>query len=1012
MSPKLRNITAPFKKAVRRIQRPILSVIIPVYNGESTIEAAVRSALNQRIDRMEVLVVDDESTDTTPKIVERLASRDRRVRLLNSGHTGGPGRARNLGVAAARGRYLTFIDADDRALPGAYARMLTTIMNSHSQFISGGYRRVDSAGSHRPEISRRVHAKTVLGVKLEQFPAILEEPLIWNKIYLSKFWKNFVGPIPEDRNYEDQEPATRAALRASSFDIVDYDVYAWSLPEGRRTRSQSKRTEGDLDSRRKVVGALLELAEEMPANAKDLMRATILGRDLIMYLKEVPYTSDRYWEILHSLLGKVWRESSPNVIRSIPFVDRLLSFVGASGTREEVEDLISGLDQYGRSVRWTKQNTEWRAELPWWDPVALGANRARNLSEAHISDLGPNDWRVVSRVWSMRWEASGELYVSGYGYVPGVDPCEYTSRTLELVDSSGNTLASSPILPKFSDWIDVEAGDAWTSYNQTGFETRVSVPAVPFTDLHFEIRITIDGADVHAPLLYPTSAPKPLVSHQGTHDLVARSNAQGLLVATKTEISDETSPNQTVAALTPVLREVAVHGNSVTLSGSFPPELGGTNGPLTFALMNSTQTIVLPTQLGQNRWTATLDLADPTVPSVGLFLRWRQKTATDSNTSWHSVRPGSDLISIPATRIIGDARSIMITKLFGSQVGITLGPPLSNEDRSRYGRQRLAAIPPDSLHNAVVFDSFTGKSAGDNPLAVFQQLTDGTLDPAIQEYLPSGCESWPRYWSINDGTQTIPDNTKPLIVGSAKWFRIVRSARLLVTNNNLPATFTKTAGQFWLQTWHGTPLKRLLFDAPRTSTSSLYRRLMTAQSRDWDLLLAQDEQAAMDLRSSARYAGNVLVVEQPRNARLKLPQLREDTRRRLGIAPDAKVILYAPTWRKSDVDSQDPGDYMLDPKALAEQTGATVLVRTHHMSPKMFQDSPHVIDVSNEPRVEDLMVASDELISDYSSIFFDYTLLNQPMFTYVPDLDEYQNDERGFYRDWPEGVQRLQPPRM
>jgi len=101
-----------------------VSVITPVYNGEAWIARSVRSALEQAGPSLEVVVVDDGSTDATPVLLAQLAAEDARVKLLHSGGQLGPAAARNLAMDAACGTWLAFLDADDRFRPGRLARML------------------------------------------------------------------------------------------------------------------------------------------------------------------------------------------------------------------------------------------------------------------------------------------------------------------------------------------------------------------------------------------------------------------------------------------------------------------------------------------------------------------------------------------------------------------------------------------------------------------------------------------------------------------------------------------------------------------------------------------------------------------------------------------------------------------------------------------------------------------------------------------------------------------------
>lgn len=995
------SLTAPLKYAYRRVRKPELSVIIPAYNAEATIERAVRSVLSQGVQAVEVIVVDDMSTDGTRATVSRMAAKDPRIKLLSSGSNGGPGRARNIGVARARGEYLTFVDADDRVLPHAYKRMLETLKETGSDFISGGYRREGRSGGYRPEVTQRVHSKTILRTNLEQFAGVLEEPVLWNKIYRSGFWNKKAGPIPEDRNYEDQEPALRAALEARSFDVVDYDVYAWRTADGRETRSQSKRTIADLESRIAVVRELLSIADLMPADAKTVLQATVLGRDLGMYFEQVPYTGEDYWALLQPFAAEVWERVSLETTLSIPVALRLLAYVSAYSTREDVDTLVGAFEEYGRSFSWEHSGDTWYASTPYLDELAASV-------PSYVLERGPSDWLVKTCTWSAKWTADGVLVLSGYAYIPGLNANAWSGRTIELRDQD-EVLWSSELPGEFSDWVDVEASDPWTTYNDTMFRANIPMPDGLFNDLSVHVVISVGSESFDSQLRYATTEPNPQRLAQPTCQLVATSSDSGILVSCLPS-SQDGSPKRSVTSSpsrSVVLKSASVENEVLMLRGSCPVVIG--EGALQMRLVRSDAFIGLPTgRSADGNWVAEVDLGDPQIPSSGMFLEWTlQADSPNEVTEWQYVQPSEAFAERMPVRYVGSKRSATISRLYGIRTGITLGPPLSNLERSRFGQRQLQTASEPRLSECAVFDSYAGKSAGDNPLAVLEQMDDGTMSESLKELLPEECDRWPRYWSVIDGTHWVPDGVTPLYVGSKEWFETVRSARLLVTNSHLPAHVVPQPGQFWLQTWHGTPLKRLLLDAPRGTTSALYRRTMAQQVPHWSLLLAQDAQAERDLRSSVLYTGKTLVEEYPRNARLFLPGLRQETRHRLGIGPKDVVILYAPTWRKSDTVSLRRPDYFLDPSMLARRTGATVLVRAHHMASIESQSGSGVIDVSTERRVEDLMVASDILVSDYSSIFYDYQLLGRPMIAYVPDLERYGENERGFYREWPVATVRV-----
>lgn len=208
-------------------------------------------------------------------------------------------------------------------------------------------------------------------------------------------------------------------------------------------------------------------------------------------------------------------------------------------------------------------------------------------------------------------------------------------------------------------------------------------------------------------------------------------------------------------------------------------------------------------------------------------------------------------------------------------------------------------------------------------------------------------------------------------------------------------------GQFYLQTWHGTPLKKLLWDLPEHRVPLTYRRLMRREVPTWDLLLAADP-AAADLRSGLGYDGEVLLMPQPRNIRLLAGEEGcAATRAALGIGDDVPVVLYAPTWRNVHRAGRVMAwDDYLDPADLAIGQDGVVLVRAHHVTRARAATGERVIDVSAYPHVEDLILAADVLVTDYSSVAFDFAITGKPVVQYAPDLKDYSR-ERGFYRDWP-----------
>ncbi|QGN32939.1 CDP-glycerol glycerophosphotransferase family protein [Microlunatus sp. Gsoil 973] len=334
---------------------------------------------------------------------------------------------------------------------------------------------------------------------------------------------------------------------------------------------------------------------------------------------------------------------------------------------------------------------------------------------------------------------------------------------------------------------------------------------------------------------------------------------------------------------------------------------------------------------------------------------------------------------------------------------IRFRPPYRDEERGRLAQRRLheqfrlpvaegGGLTPE-LRNAVLFESFNGRSVGDSVLAIHDQIRRRGTDLEL-------------FWTVADLNTEVPPGATPLLVHSRAYLDVLHNSRYLINNNNFPFYFRKRPGQVYVQTWHGTPLKKIGNDVPGANLSLSYRELMRREPGYWDVLLAQNDFAARVLPEAFGYHGPTLNVGYPRNDVLTGPashQRRATVRARLGLADDQPVALYAPTWR--DNVSVATGYAMVSHLDFARARAAlgrnsTILLRGHANTAHDRMDSePGVINVTEHPDVNDLILASDLLITDYSSIMFDYCVTGKPILFLTPDLDQYRTVTRGFYLD-------------
>src|SRR5699024_962264 len=276
-------------------------------------------------------------------------------------------------------------------------------------------------------------------------------------------------------------------------------------------------------------------------------------------------------------------------------------------------------------------------------------------------------------------------------------------------------------------------------------------------------------------------------------------------------------------------------------------------------------------------------------------------------------------------------------------VAITASPPWSAKERTKFAQFALRTQDWGPLESAIVFESYNGKAVNDTPRALIDKMREE-------------CNDIPLYWSVRDRRVDVPEGGIPVVEGTADWHRALATSRVWINNNNFPYYVRKRSGQFYLQTWHGTPIKKLLWDIPRRKVPLTYRRLMKVEVDQWDLMLAQSKQASRRFRSGLGYLGPIEIVEYPRNDRLiRQSGNRQIMRARYKIPQHEVIVLFAPTWRRSESNGDTPEWYTVkDLEFLARETGVRIITRSHHMSTDMRVSSKRLIDASSEAFIEDI----------------------------------------------------------
>lgn len=295
----------------------------------------------------------------------------------------------------------------------------------------------------------------------------------------------------------------------------------------------------------------------------------------------------------------------------------------------------------------------------------------------------------------------------------------------------------------------------------------------------------------------------------------------------------------------------------------------------------------------------------------------------------------------------------------------------------------------------IVFVNYFGAGYGDNSKAIIDYIIENNLDYEL---------IWLLDKRKDDGT-SLPKQVKKVAYYSIKSLSELSTAKIWIDNCRKEYFPQKKTGQIYIQTWHGDlSLKKIEADAP--TLSDHYINMAKQDSKNIDVILNGYNFMTNIFKNSFWYSGPILNIGTPRSDiffdEKKIVSGRQKIFELYGLDSDTKILLYAPTFRKAHNLDVYRLEYLQLEETLKRKFSGKwkILVKLHPNLHYLATDltlPEAVINVTTYKDMQELLCASDIVITDYSSLMFDFCILKRPVFLYCFDFNEYTGKDRELY---------------
>lgn len=886
-------------------QRPAMSVVVIVYNDEARLPTAVRSVLEQTLRSVEVVIVDDHSTDGSYETARRLAAehpeRVRAYRLPEN--SGGCGAPRNHGILRTRGEYVLFLDSDDVLERNACRNMLEAAESTGADLVSGLCVRVHVDTRTRKEVKWYpwLYARTRTLDSISELPDLLVyDTLSTNKCYRRDFLVEGGLEFPVGIHYEDLFFSAQAYAAARRITLIPNRVYDWNVVQntgsaGAKSISNRRAEIANFAHRMEIHRRVDRLLADRDMGALKFHKdVKFLKHDLVLHLRDLPFRDAAYRQEFAALARAYLASIDPAAYDEVEPIHAICAYLLR---QSDWANLLPAVDTLTNRDKVSAPLVERDGRIYWCDAGHLEDPFARRILD--VTEFGYHA-RPVEKLF-LRNELTEYRQEEGGGVI-------------RLAGRVTNPLGAIPPAARLTAELEFYARRPGVRFQTF----RVPVPAVRREGAYVSWQAT---ANVSKTL-------RPLGIVDAMWDVRFHLDVDG----------KRTTSRLTAAEPDLATGELPVRPRLTRLiADRIAPQISA-RGHLAFRLVPDKKTNVLVTQ--------------------GL-------RGTPGRLAKSGYRKAKALRKRATS---GDTKIRLYHEFF----------------------QRMPVH-----RRLVVFESHLGRQYSDSPRAIYEEMRRQGLD-------------FEAVWSYAGKPDGFPSDATLVRRWSLPYLRALARAEFWIDNQSYPLKLTKRPGTTYLQTWHGSALKRMGFDEPGWKLKSRAEQAEQQRTLDrFDHFLIRSEHDVRTLAKAFRLSEKTLLrVGYPRNDELvrardlhgaaERPPLAAE----LGIPADKKVLLYAPTFRQH---GQRRFSLPFDVERFAERFGDeyVLLVRAHYLNHVVLPPSVRgrVIDVSAHHDVTPVLALADALITDYSSVMFDYALLDRPMLFFTYDYEEYVHEGRGTYFD-------------